>query len=76
MVGELDTNVDPASTFRSPDAPHQGGKDFDLLVAPGVGHGVAGTVYGRRRLQDFLRAPPCSASSPRHRNVAEKQALR
>ena len=29
-------------------------KDFDLLVVPGAGHGVAGSPYGKRRLQDFF----------------------
>ena len=54
MVGEQDTNVDPASTMQVVNALIKSGKDFELLVAPGVGHGVAGTPYGRRRLQDFF----------------------
>jgi hypothetical protein len=29
-------------------------KDFDLLVMPGQGHGVAATPYGQRRLRDFF----------------------
>jgi dipeptidyl-peptidase-4 len=29
-------------------------KDFELLVMPGVGHGVLGTPYGKRRMQDFF----------------------
>jgi dipeptidyl-peptidase 4 len=29
-------------------------KDFDLLVVPGAGHGVAGSPYAHRRLQDFF----------------------
>ena len=29
-------------------------KDFDLLVMPGRGHGVAGTPYGQRRLREFF----------------------
>ena len=29
-------------------------KDFELLVMPGAGHGVAGTPYGQRRLQEFF----------------------
>ena len=54
MVGEMDTNVDPASTMQVVDALIKANKDFELLVAPGVGHGVAGTPYGRRRLYDFF----------------------
>jgi hypothetical protein len=29
-------------------------KDFDLLVVPGANHGVAGSPYGRRKVQDFF----------------------
>ena len=54
MVGELDNNVDPASTMQVVNALIANDKDFELLVKPGGGHGVAGTPYGYRRLQDFL----------------------
>ncbi len=54
VVGELDTNVDPASTMQVVDALVRADKDFDLLVIPGAGHGAAGTPYGRRRSRDFL----------------------
>ncbi len=54
MVGEMDTNVDPASTMQVVNALIKSDKDFDLLVVPGANHGVVGTPYGRRREQDFL----------------------
>jgi dipeptidyl-peptidase-4 len=54
MVGEMDNNVDPASTMQVVNALIKANKDFDLLVVPGAGHGVAGSPYGRRRLQDFF----------------------
>ena len=54
MVGEMDTNVDPSSTMQVVNALIKANKDFELLVMPGAGHGVAGTPYGRRRLQDFF----------------------
>ncbi|MDB6175718.1 MAG: dap4 3 [Chthoniobacteraceae bacterium] len=54
MVGELDKNVDPASTMQVVDALIKADKDFELLVVPGAGHGVSGASYGRRRLQDFF----------------------
>jgi dipeptidyl-peptidase-4 len=54
MVGEMDTNVDPATTMQVVDALIKADKDFELLVSPGSGHGVAGTPYGKRRLQDFF----------------------
>jgi dipeptidyl aminopeptidase/acylaminoacyl peptidase len=53
IVGELDTNVPPESTLRLVDALVKAGKDFDLLVVPGMGHSNGG-AYGNRRLQDFF----------------------
>jgi dipeptidyl aminopeptidase/acylaminoacyl peptidase len=55
IVGELDRNVDPASTMQVVDALVKADKDFDLLVIPGAGHGAAETRYGSRRRTDFLR---------------------
>jgi dipeptidyl aminopeptidase/acylaminoacyl peptidase len=54
MVGEADQNVDPSSTMQVVNALIKADKDFDLLDMPGAGHGVAGTPYGRRRLQEFF----------------------
>ncbi|MCD6340241.1 MAG: prolyl oligopeptidase family serine peptidase [Verrucomicrobia bacterium] len=54
MVGELDHNVDPASTYQVVNALIQANKDFELIVQPGVGHGSAETSYGSRRRMDFL----------------------
>ncbi|HLO98069.1 MAG TPA: DPP IV N-terminal domain-containing protein [Fimbriimonas sp.] len=54
MVGENDTNVDPASTYQLVDALIQANKDFEFIAMPNVGHGAAGTPYGRRRLMDFF----------------------
>ncbi len=53
IVGEMDNNVPPESTFRVVDALIKAEKDFDLLVVPGGGHGSGGQ-YGQRRLQDFF----------------------
>jgi dipeptidyl aminopeptidase/acylaminoacyl peptidase len=54
VVGELDRNVDPASTMQVVHALIEADKDFDMLVIPGSGHGAAGTEYGRRRLEEFF----------------------
>ncbi|MCF7974260.1 MAG: prolyl oligopeptidase family serine peptidase [Phycisphaerae bacterium] len=54
VVGELDRNVDPASSMQVVNALIQADKDFDLLVVPGAGHGATGTAYGRRRLRDYF----------------------
>ncbi len=53
VVGELDDNVDPSSTFQVADRLEKNNKFFDLLYVPGGHHG-AGGAYGQRKLQDFL----------------------
>lgn len=53
-VGELDTNVDPASTLQLVDALIKADKDFELLFFPGAGHGVGSGEYGTRRRMDFF----------------------
>ena len=54
VVGEIDHNVDPASTMQVVDALIKADKDFDLLVIPGSDHGAAESPYGRRRRTDFF----------------------
>ncbi len=56
IVGELDTNVPPESTLRFADALIKAGKEFEMLVVPGAGHGVGGPpgVYVQRRVEDFF----------------------
>jgi dipeptidyl-peptidase-4 len=53
-VGELDRNVDPASTMQVVDALIKADKDFDLLIVPGHGHGVGRIPYASRRRMDFF----------------------
>ena len=53
-VGELDQNVDPASTMQVVRALQKAGKKFDLLVIAGAGHGAAETPYGSRRRMEFF----------------------
>ena len=51
--GEMDNNVDPASTTQFVNALIKAGKDFDYLLVPGMQHSSGGT-YGERRRQDFF----------------------
>jgi dipeptidyl aminopeptidase/acylaminoacyl peptidase len=53
-VGELDRNVDPASTMQVVDALVRADRDFELVVIPGEGHGAGEGAYGRRRRADFF----------------------
>ena len=54
VVGAMDRNVDPSSTMQVVDALIKADKDFDLLVVPGGGHGIAESRYGTRRRSDFF----------------------
>lgn len=53
-VGELDRNVDPASTMQVVNALIKADKDFDLLIVPGSDHGAGERPYAKRRRQDFF----------------------
>jgi dipeptidyl aminopeptidase/acylaminoacyl peptidase len=53
-VGELDRNVDPASTMQVVNALVRADKDFEFVVIPGGGHGSGSGPYGTRRRNDFF----------------------
>jgi cephalosporin-C deacetylase-like acetyl esterase len=53
VVGEMDMNVDPASTYQVVNALIKANKQFDLLVIPGAGH-TSGGAYGERKRFDFF----------------------
>jgi dipeptidyl aminopeptidase/acylaminoacyl peptidase len=55
VVGELDDNVDPASTLQVVKALNDAEKDYELLFMPGMGHGAGGSGYGRRKRWDFFK---------------------
>lgn len=54
LVGEMDTNVDPASTLQVVNALIKADKDFDMLVVPGSDHGTMGIPHVARRVKDFF----------------------
>ncbi|MEY3174409.1 MAG: Prolyl tripeptidyl peptidase precursor [Planctomycetota bacterium] len=54
VVGELDRNVDPASTMQVAKKLVEAGRDFELLVVPGAGHGACETPWASRRRTDFF----------------------
>ena len=58
IVGEFDTNVDPASTMQVVNALIKANKVFDLLVIPGGSHGAGRRSeypeYGERKRNDFF----------------------
>jgi dipeptidyl aminopeptidase/acylaminoacyl peptidase len=52
VVGELDDNVDPASTMQVVNALQKANKDFELVVIPGKQH-TMGETYGEHKRYDF-----------------------
>lgn len=56
VVGELDTNVDPSSTYQVVDALVKAGKTFDFIFLPGGEHAEGGQYGERRRWDFFVRA--------------------
>lgn len=57
IVGEMDKNVDPASTLDVASRLSELGKDseFELFVVPNAGHGAADTPSGQAKRLAFLR---------------------
>jgi dipeptidyl aminopeptidase/acylaminoacyl peptidase len=55
IVGELDTNVDPASTMQVVSALQKANKYFEYMPIAGAGHGSAETPYGNLRRMEFLK---------------------
>lgn len=53
-VGEIDTNVDPSSTFQVADALIKAGKDFELVVIPGGGHGSGEVPWAAKKRAAFF----------------------
>lgn len=51
--GEIDDNVDPASTMQVASALIKAEKEFELLILPSVGHTLGGS-YGERKRRDFF----------------------
>jgi len=55
VVGELDDNVDPASTMQVVNALEKAGKDFELVVIPGAHHTMGETFGDHKRMDFFVR---------------------
>ncbi|MBC7964406.1 MAG: prolyl oligopeptidase family serine peptidase, partial [Fuerstia sp.] len=54
VVGELDRNVDPATTMQVAKRLVDSGKEFDLIVVPGAGHGACETPWASSRRLKFF----------------------
>jgi dipeptidyl aminopeptidase/acylaminoacyl peptidase len=68
IVGEVDDNVDPASTMQVVNALVAAKKDFELVVLPGVNHTLGGE-YGEQKRRDFFVRNFLNQSSPDWNNI-------
>jgi dipeptidyl aminopeptidase/acylaminoacyl peptidase len=73
VVGEMDNNVDPASTFQVVDALIKANKPFDLLVIPGAGH-TSGGAYGEHKRFDFFTEHLLGVKPPAWSTLEDKKA--
>ena len=64
VVGELDDNVDPASTMQVVNALQKANKDFELVVIPGAHH-TMGETYGDHKRYDFFVRHLMGAEPPK-----------
>jgi dipeptidyl aminopeptidase/acylaminoacyl peptidase len=72
VVGEMDNNVDPASTFQVVNALIKANKPFDLLVIPGAGH-TSGGAYGEHKRYDFFAEHLLGVKPPAWTALEEKK---
>ena len=54
-VGEVDTNVDPASTLQVVDALIRADREFEFILVPNGGHGIGESPYLKRKRIEFFR---------------------
>ena len=57
ILGEMDDNVDPASSLQLVNALIKANKNFDFLMVPGMGHSLGGD-YGEHKTARLLCAAP------------------
>lgn len=68
VVGELDDNVDPSSTYQVVNALEKAGKNFDLVVLPGVHH-TMGETFGEHKRFDFFVKNLLHVDPPRWEDI-------
>ncbi len=54
-VGELDRNVDPATTTQVVKKLIEHNKDFEFVLIPGAGHGAGDTPWAAKKRLEFLK---------------------
>ena len=74
-VGEMDPNVDPASTMQVVNALVKARKTFDFIVLPGQGHSPGGE-YGERKRFDFFVHYLLGVEPPDWNRIDEKRGAK
>lgn len=70
VVGEMDDNVDPASTMQVAAALIKANKDFELVVIPGARH-TMGKAYGEHKRYDFFVKHLLGVNPPQWEDVKQ-----
>ena len=71
VVGEMDNNVDPASTFQVVNQLIKHDKNFDLLVIPDAQH-TSGGVYGDHKRYDYFVQHLLGVKPPEWKDLTAK----
>ncbi|MFD2033428.1 DPP IV N-terminal domain-containing protein [Belliella marina] len=71
LVGEIDDNVDPASTYQLVDQLVKHNKEFEFMMFPGMGHSSGGE-YGERLRRDFFVKNLLNVSPPEWKDLGIK----
>lgn len=71
VVGEMDDNVDPASTMQVANALIKANKDFELVVIPGAHH-TMGETYGDHKRYDFFVRNLMGKNPPKWSEIKQK----
>ncbi len=71
VVGEMDDNVDPASTMQVVNALIKANKDFELVVIPGAHH-TMGEDFGEHKRYDFFVRHLLNVNPPKWEEIKTK----
>ena len=72
VVGEMDDNVDPSSTYQLVNALIAANKDFELVTLPGVRH-TMGERYGEHKRFDFFVRHLLGVTPPKWNEIEAKR---
>ncbi|MBR7066090.1 MAG: DPP IV N-terminal domain-containing protein [Prevotella sp.] len=72
VVGEMDDNVDPSSTYQLVNALITANKDFELVTLPGVRH-TMGERYGEHKRFDFFVRHLLGVTPPKWNEIEAKR---